>query len=197
MAGDNKSLARFILDGILPAGRGVPQIEVEFNIDANGILTVLARDKATEKEQNVTVQDASGLSEDEVEKMRNEADQHAAADAQKRQAVEAHNAADTLSYSAEKMLQDNAEKIEEVMKERVEAAIAEVRETLSSDDTERLVEVTEKLSAVMQEVGQAIYGQVDSNEASESGEDDTDPSVPPEGAMGEDASTVEGEFREV
>jgi len=158
MAGDNKSLARFILDGILPAARGTPQVEVEFNIDANGILTVLARDKATGKEQHVTVQAASGLSDAEVEKMRQEAEQHASADAQLRQTVEARNAADTLAYAAEKTLRDSAEKIEEPLKERVEAAIAEVREALPGDDAERIAEATEKLSAAMQEIGEAVYG---------------------------------------
>jgi molecular chaperone DnaK len=196
MAGDNKSLARFILDGILPAARGVPQVEVEFNIDANGILTVLARDKATGKEQHVTVQAASGLSDAEVEKMRQEAEQHAATDAQLRQTVEARNTADTLAYSAEKTLRDNAEKIEEPLKERVEAAIAGVREALPGDDAERIAEATEKLSAAMQEIGQAVYGQADANGASEAdaGADGAEPAEEPEG---EEAGTVEGEFREV
>ncbi len=197
MAGDNKSLARFILDGILPAPRGVPQVEVEFNIDANGILTVSARDKATGKEQHVTVQAASGLSDEEVEKMRRDAEQHAADDAQLRQTVEARNTADTLAYSAEKTLRDNAEKIDEPMKERVEAAIAEVREALPGDDAERIVEATEKLSAAMQEIGQAIYGQADGNGASEPGSDGAEPDAAPEEPEGEEAGTVEGEFREV
>jgi len=169
----------------------VPQVEVEFNIDANGILTVSARDKATGKEQHVTVQAASGLSEAEVEKMRGEAEQHAAADAKLRQTVEARNTGDTLAYSAEKTLRDNAEKIDEAMKERVEAAIAEVREALPGDDADRIVEATEKLSVAMQEIGQAIYGQ-GANGAAEPGAEGAE-----EAPEAEEAGTVEGEFREV
>ena len=111
MAGDNKSLARFILDGILPAPRGVPQVEVEFNIDANGMVTVAARDKATGKEQHISIQPASGLTDAEVERLRQEADLHRAEDEQKRAAVEARNVGDSLAYSAEKTLRDNADKI--------------------------------------------------------------------------------------
>ena len=102
MATDNKSLSRFILDGILPAPRGLPQIEVEFNIDANGIVTVSARDQATGKQQHVTIQPSSGLSDEEVERLRGEAEVHAEEDLEKRRSVETRNAADTLAYTAEK-----------------------------------------------------------------------------------------------
>jgi molecular chaperone DnaK len=110
--------------------------------------------------------------------------------------VEARNAADSLAYAAEKTLRDNAEKIDEAMKERVEAAVAEVREALPGDDAERIVEGTEKLSAAMQEIGQAIYGQADGNGAGEPGVSDVEQGSTPEGE-GEEAGTVEGEFREV
>ncbi len=195
MAADNKSLARFILDGILPAPRGVPQVEVEFNIDANGILTVSARDKATGKEQHVTVQAASGLSEGEVERMRAEAEQHADEDAERRQVVEARNVADSLAYSAEKLLVDNAEHVDDSMKESVEAAIAEVREALAGEDVESMQQATEKLSAAMQEVGQAVYQRAAAAEAASA--DGADGAAPAGDSEAEEAGTVEGEFREV
>ena len=195
MAADNKSLARFILDGILPAPRGMPQVEVEFNIDANGILTVSARDKATGKEQHVTVQAASGLSEGEVERMRAEAEQHAGEDAERRQMVEARNVADSLAYSAEKLLVDNAEHVDDSMKESVEAAVAEVREALAGEDAERMEQATEKLSAAMQEVGQAVYQRAAAAEAAST--DGADGAAPAGDSEAEEAGTVEGEFREV
>ena len=196
MAGDNKSLARFILDGILPAPRGVPQIEVEFNIDVNGIVTVAARDKATGKEQHVTIQPASGLTDDEVERLTREAEEHAAEDQERRAAVELRNTADTLAYSAERTLTEQAENIPDDIKTRVESAIADVRSALEADDAERIQSTSEALSMALQEIGQAAYGAPDGSGAAPgpngdaaAGADDTD--------EGEAASTVEGEFREV
>ncbi len=193
MAADNKSLARFILDGILPAPRGVPQIEVEFNIDANGIVTVSARDKATGKEQHVTIQASSGLTDDEVERLTREAEEHAAEDAARREAVELRNAADNLAYSAERTLSEHADKIDDEMKGRVEAAIAEVRSALADTDADAaaLQPKVEALSQAMQEIGEAVYTATAAE--AEAGGD---------GAAGEAddeeaASTVEGEFREV
>ncbi|MGE0228404.1 MAG: molecular chaperone DnaK [Dehalococcoidia bacterium] len=192
MAGDNKSLARFILDGILPAPRGVPQIEVEFNIDANGMVTVAARDKATAKEQHITIQPASGLSKDEVEQLRREAESHAAEDLSRREAVELRNAADSLAYSAEKTLRENADKVSEDLKQRVESAVTEVRSVLDSGDAERIRSATETLSERMQEIGQAVYGAAN---ASADGAAEGGPGAG--GPGGEEPSTVEGEFREV
>ncbi len=186
MAGDNKSLARFILDGILPAPRGVPQVEVEFNIDANGIVTVAARDKATGKEQHVTIQSSSGLSDEEVRRLQQEAEAHAAEDQSKREVAEARNVADSLAYSAEKTLRDNAERITSDLKERVEAKIKDVREALGGDDVERIRSASEALSLAMQEIGQAVYGGASDGGAPPTPED-----------RGEPAGTVEGEFREV
>ena len=193
MAADNKSLARFILDGILPAPRGVPQIEVEFNIDANGIVTVSARDKATGKEQHVTIQASSGLTDDEVERLTREAEEHAAEDRERREQVELRNAADNLAYSAERTLNEHAEKIDDEMKGRVEAAIAEVRSALADTDADAsaLEPKVEALSQAMQEIGEAVYSAAAAEgeaagEAAEGGEGDE-----------EAASTVEGEFREV
>ncbi|MCC6236262.1 MAG: molecular chaperone DnaK [Dehalococcoidia bacterium] len=189
MATDNKSLARFILDGILPAPRGVPQVEVEFNIDANGIVTVAARDKATGKEQHVTIQPSSGLSDEEVQRLQREAEAHAAEDQSKREAAEARNVADSLAYSAEKTLRDNAERIPSDLKERVEGRIKDVREALGTDDVERLRTTSEALSLAMQEIGQAVYGGASGSAADGPGAPDAD--------RGEPAGTVEGEFREV
>lgn len=191
MALDNKSMARFILDGILPAPRGVPQIEVEFNIDANGIVTVGARDQATGKEQNITIQPSSGLDDDEVERLREEAEEHAEEDLEKRRMVEGRNSADTLAYTAEKTLADNEDKIDEDLKGRVESSVGDVREALESDDLERIASSTEALSQVMQEIGQAVYGA----EGSENGAPTDDVSESED--EGEKAGTVEGEFREV
>ena len=192
MAGDNKSLARFILDGILPAPRGVPQIEVEFSIDVNGIVTVAARDKATGKEQHVTIQPASGLTDDEVERLTREAEEHAAEDQARREAVELRNAADTLAYSAERTLTEQAENVSDDIKSRVESAVADVRSALEADDTERIQSSSEALSLALQEIGQAAYGAGDgapgpNGDAARADGDDE----------GEAASTVEGEFREV
>ena len=193
MAADNKSLARFILDGILPAPRGVPQIEVEFNIDANGIVTVSARDKATGKEQHVTIQASSGLSDEEVERLTREAEEHATEDAARREAVELRNAADNLAYSAERTLSEHADKIDDEMKGRVEAAIAEVRSALADADADAaaLQPKVEALSQAMQEIGEAVYtASAAEAEASADG-------AAGEGEEEEEASTVEGEFREV
>jgi molecular chaperone DnaK len=191
MAGDNKSLARFILDGILPAPRGVPQVEVEFNIDANGVVAVAARDKATSKEQHITIQPSSGLSKDEVERLRREAETHASEDAARRESVEIRNAADTLAYSAEKTLRENAEKVPADLKERVEASVKSVREALATDDVDRIREAMDELSQRMQEIGQAVYG-AGQNGATADGT----PGDEGEGRK-EEAGTVEGEFREV
>ena len=193
MAADNKSLARFILDGILPAPRGVPQIEVEFNIDANGIVTVSARDKATGKEQHVTIQASSGLTDEEVERLTREAEEHAAEDATRREAVELRNAADNLAYSAERTLSEHADKIDDEMKGRVEAAIAEVRSVLADADADAaaLQPKVEALSQAMQEIGEAVYtaSAAEAEASADGAAGDADDE--------EAASTVEGEFREV
>ena len=193
MAADNKSLARFILDGILPAPRGVPQIEVEFNIDANGIVTVSARDKATGKEQHVTIQASSGLSDEEVERLTREAEEHATEDAARREAVELRNAADNLAYSAERTLNEHADKIDDEMKGRVEAAIADVRSGLADTDADAaaLQPKVEALSGAMQEIGEAVYtaSAAEAEASADGAGGDADDE--------EAASTVEGEFREV
>ena len=197
MAGDNNSLARFILDGILPAPRGVPQVEVSFDIDANGIVTVSAKDQATAKVQHVTIQSSSGLDDAAVEHLRNEAEEHASEDLEKREAVETRNTGDSLAYSAEKLLKDNEEQITDELKAPVETAISELREALAGDDAAEIRTRTEALSEAMQGIGQAIYGAAsaeapptDGAPGGEGAEGDAEPE-------GEEAGTIEGEFREV
>jgi molecular chaperone DnaK len=193
MAGDNKSLARFILDGLLPAPRGVPQIEVSFDIDANGLVKVSATDKATGKQQHVSIQPSSGLTDGEVERLRKEAEIHAGEDAKKRSAAEARNQGDTLVYSAEKMLRDNTEQITAEQKSSVEAAIAGVREALGGDDGDVITQRADALSQAMQEVGNAIYTkQAEANAPGAEGGGD-----PAGAAAGGTGDTIEGEFREV
>ena len=192
MAGDNKSLARFILDGLLPAPRGVPQIEVSFDIDANGLVKVSATDKATGKQQHVSIQPSSGLTDGEVERLRKEAEIHAGEDAKKRATAEARNQGDTLVYSAEKLLRDNAEIVTAEQKSTVEAALAGVREALTGEDGDLIKERAGALSQAMQEVGNAIYTK--QAEANAPGAEGTDPAA---AAAGGTDDTIEGEFREV
>jgi len=191
MATDNKSLAKFILDGILPAPRGMPQVEVSFDIDANGIVTVSAKDNATGKEQNVTIQAGSGLDDKEVEKLRQEAEKFASEDQIKREAVEIRNAADSLTYSSEKMLNENEDKIDTDTAEKVKTVIAEVREALEQEDPDIIRESTEKLSLAMQEIGQALYSNPE-NSTADNIDSDSD-----ENLSSEEEDTIEGEFREV
>jgi molecular chaperone DnaK len=185
MAQDNKSLGRFILDGLLPAPRGVPQIEVAFDIDANGILNVSARDKATSREQKITITAGSGLSKDEVEKLQQEAEIHAAEDRQRRDEIETRNAADSLAYTAEKTVRDNADKIADDLKTEVNGKIEAVRTALQGTDIEAVRRATDDLTQSMQKIGQAVYGSQGGD-----AEGQPEPGEAPEG-------TVEGEFREV
>jgi molecular chaperone DnaK len=159
MATDNRTLGRFMLDGILPAPRGMPQVEVTFDIDANGILSVRAVDKGTGKEQKITITASSGLSKDEVEKMKREADVHAAEDTRRKEEVETRNQADTLAYTAEKTLRDNKDKVPADMNQEIEGKIKAVRSALQGTDIGALRQATDDLNAAMQKVGPAVYGQ--------------------------------------
>src|ERR1700747_1184487 len=145
-AKDNRSLGTFKLDGIPPAPRGVPQIEVTFDIDANGILNVSAKDKATNKQQNITITASSGLTKDEIERMKKEAEAHAAEDAKNREAIEAKNQCDSLVYSTERTLRDHGDKVPAEDKQAIEAAMTEAREALKSDDLERIKRAQEELT---------------------------------------------------
>ncbi len=189
MAADNRTLARFILDGLPPAPRGVPQIEVTFDIDANGILNVKARDKGTGREQKVTITASSGLTKEEVERMRQEAERHAEEDRRKREEAEAHNTADSMIYTAERMLREQGEKIPAGVKKEVEDKISACRSALSGKDLNEIRRTTQELSQALQQAGAAIYQQTGAPGEQEppSGEQ-----KPPGGEEG----PIEGEFRE-
>jgi molecular chaperone DnaK len=195
MANDNRTLGRFMLDGILPAPRGLPQIEVTFDIDANGILSVRAVDKGTGKEQKITITASSGLSKDEVEKMKREADQHASEDTKKKEEVEIRNQADNMAYQAEKMLRDNKDKIPADLNSEVDAKVKAVRTALQGTDIVALNQAVQDLNAAMQKVGPAVYGQ-QQQPPPPGGGPQQPPPPPPPGGKGPDG-TVEGEFREV
>jgi molecular chaperone DnaK len=196
MANDNRTLGRFMLDGILPAPRGVPQIEVTFDIDANGILNVRAQDKGTGKEQKITITASSGLSKDEVNKMQREAEMHAAEDTKRREEIEVKNTADTMAYTAEKTLRENKDKIPADLNSEVEAKVAAVKSALQGSDTEAIKRASQELNEVMQKIGQAIYRQ---QQPPPPGGEQQPPPPPPggQGGQGGDEGTVEGEFREV
>jgi molecular chaperone DnaK len=199
MAADNRTLGRFMLDGILPAPRGVPQVEVTFDLDANGILNVRAQDKGTGKEQKITITASSGLSKDEVSKMQKEAEAHAAEDVKRREEIEAKNMADTMAYQAEKTLRDNKDKIPADLNSEAEAKIAAVKEALKGTDINAIKNATQALNETMQKIGQAVYQQ---QQPPPGGGQQPPPGgqqpPPPEGGQGgKDEGTVEGEFREV
>jgi molecular chaperone DnaK len=157
MAADNKSLGRFILDGIPPAPRGMPQIEVAFDIDANGILNVSAKDKASGKEQKITITGSTGLSDSEVDKMTKDAELHAEEDKKKKEQIEARNVADSLTYQAERSLKDAGDKVPADVKKEVEDKVKAIRDVLQTASTEELKQKTEDLSQTLQKIGQAMY----------------------------------------
>jgi molecular chaperone DnaK len=159
MAGDNKSLGRFILDGIPPSPRGVPQVEVKFDIDANGILNVTAKDKASNKEQKITIQGGTGLAKDEVEKMVKDAQAHAEDDKKKKELIDAKNTADAMIYTAEKSLRDAGDKVSAELKTSVEEKIKALKDTLPTGNLDDLKSKTQELSLEIQKIGQTMYGQ--------------------------------------
>lgn len=159
MATDNKTIGKFHLDGIPPAPRGVPQIEVTFDIDANGILHVGAKDLGTGKEQKITITASSGLNKDEVEKMRRDAEAHAADDQTKREAAEIRNRADATVYETEKFLKEHGSKVSGDKKSKVETAVAELKDAIKSGDADRMKTALEKTNADMQELSSELYSQ--------------------------------------
>jgi molecular chaperone DnaK len=159
MANDNKSLGKFILDGIPPAPRGIPQIEVSFDIDANGILNVNATDKATGKTGHITIQPSSGLAKDEIDRMVKEAQANAGEDKSRREKIEAHNTGDNAAYQAEKMLRENGEKVPAATRTEIEAKVTEVREAIGGDNIDLMREKTEALMTALSNAGAALYQQ--------------------------------------
>ena len=205
MAADNKSLGKFILDGIPPAPRGMPQIEVTFDIDANGIIKVTAQDKATQRSQHITITASSGLSESEVERMRREAETHADEDKKRKDLIEAKNSADNAIYTAEKAIRDFGDKVPAETKSKVETEVANVKKTLESDDPSKIKSAAEQLFQVVQQIGAAVYQQ-GSPAAGPAGGQTPDPTAGPtesgpepgtDGGQkpGSDDDVVDGEFR--
>lgn len=184
MAADNKMLGNFDLVGIPPAPRGVPQIEVAFDIDADGILNVSAKDKGTGKEQSIVIQSSGGLSEDDIEKMVRDAEANAEADAQRRQTIEAKNEIDSLIYSTEKSLTDNKEKVGEEIQKEVEKAIEEAKKVKDSDNLDELKAATKALNDAALKIGQAVYGSQQGAKGDDAGEEK------------KDDSTVDADFKE-
>jgi molecular chaperone DnaK len=191
MATDNMSLGRFRLDGIPPAPRGVPQIEVTFDIDANGILNVAAKDKATGKEQKITITASTNLDKSDIEKMVEEAAKNRTADQQRKELIELRNQGDSLAYQAEKLLKDMGEKIPADQRGQVEAKIYDLREAIQSDDKTRMQKSMEALQSDLQAIGQAAYQQEGQAPGAASG-----PQSSNGGSGQEDEDVVEGEFRE-
>lgn len=190
MGKDNKSIGKFILDGMIPAPRGVPQIEVTFDIDANGILSVSARDKGTGKQQKIVIHSSSGLSKDQVATMVREAQQYAEEDRRRQAEAETRNRADSLVYSTEKLLKEHADKVPQALKQEVESQLAILRSAIQQNDLAKIQATTNDLNASLQKLGQAVYTQP-GPEAQPGSQPDPGPKDNPPGG------TVEGEFREV
>ena len=193
MAPDNKTLGRFILDGIPTAPRGVPQVEVSFDIDANGILNVKAKDKATNKEQKITITASSGLSKEEVEKMKKEAELHAEEDKKKREQVKIKNQADAAIFQTEKLIKDAGDKIKAEDKKELEEKVEALKKVKDSDNFDEIKKKMEELSAVAQKIGAAMYQAASADaSASQAGPG----GAPPGGEPKKDEGPIEGEFTE-
>jgi molecular chaperone DnaK len=172
MAQDNKLLGQFDLVGIPPAPRGVPQVEVSFDIDANGIVNVNAKDKATGKEQQIRIQASGGLSETEIDKMVKDAEAHAEDDKKRKAAVEAKNHADALVHSTEKALSEHGSKVSDGERRAIETAIADLKEALKGDDADAITAKTNALAQVSMKLGEAMYKQADGPGGAEAGKKD-------------------------
>ena len=194
MAADNKTLGRFILDGIPPAPRGIPQIEVTFDIDANGILNVTALDKATGRSQKITITASSGLSEQEVERMKKEAEEHAEEDRKHKELIEARNYADNAIYTAEKTLREGGDKVEASTKTEVEDLVAKLRNSMNGEDTEAIRKETEELGQIIQKIGASMYQQQPGGGEAPSGEAGSQDEG---GKPDEGEDVVDGEFKNV
>ncbi len=170
MAVDNRTLGRFHLDGIPPAPRGVPQIEVTFDIDANGILNVSAKDKATNKEQSIRIEASTGLSKEEVEKMVSEAKAHAAEDKRKRELIDTRNQADQIIYQTEKQLKENGDKLDAALKGQLEAAVGRLKEAIKGDNLDEMKSAIDGVNTIMQQAAQKMYEAAAQKEAPQEGQ---------------------------
>src|SRR6202790_1203616 len=189
-ARDNRSLGSFILDGIPPAPRGIPQVEVTFDIDANGIVNVSARDKGTGREQKITIVSSSGLSKDQIDRMVRDAESHAGEDKQRKEEVEERNLADSAAYRAEKSITDLGDKITSEQKGELETKIADVRAALSTDDVARIKSSREALEQAFYKISESIYRSAGGPTGTEQGPTDQQPGQAPD-------DTIEGEYKEM
>jgi molecular chaperone DnaK len=191
MARDNRTLGKFHLDGIPPAPRGLPQVEVTFDLDANGIVNVSAKDKATGKEQQIRIQASGGLSEADIEKMVKDAESHAEEDKQRRAAVEAKNHGEALVHSTEKALAEHGSKVGEAERSAIENAMADLKEALKGDDADVIATKTNTLAQASMKLGEAMYKQQQEGPSDDSGDGDA--------AAGDkkDEDVVDAEFTEV
>jgi len=194
MAAGNKTLGKFSLDGIPPAPRGVPQIEVTFDIDANGVVHVSAKDKGTGREQKVTISNSSGLSKDEVERMVRDAETHAEEDRKRREEVEVRNNADAAIFSAERSLAEYSDKVSEEIRTKIQGRISDVNAAKGTDDVDRIRTATEELLREMQGIGASMYGDAAGAGAGAAGPDGSGPGAT---QAPQDENTVEGEYKEV
>ena len=182
-AADNKSLGRFVLDGIAPAPRGVPQIEVTFNIDANGLLNVTAKDKGTGKEQSITIQDSGNMSKDDIEKAQKDAEAHADEDKKKRETIDAKNALENAVYQAKKMPDEYKDKISDDDKKIIEEAVAEAEKHKDSEDKDVVEAATKALNDAIMPIGAKMYEQAAEAEKTAAGDAPSDEAQPVEGEV--------------
>ncbi len=192
MANDNKSLGKFILDGIPPASRGVPQIEVTFDVDANGILKVSAKDKATGRSQHITITASSGLNETEVEQMRKDAESHAEEDRKRKELIEVRNNADNTAYAAEKALREFGDKVPGEVRSEIEAKVTEVKSVAQGEDVDKIKAATETLGLAIQKIGASVYQQEQAAGAGDAGQQPDDPTGQSEAGP----DVVDGEVKE-
>jgi molecular chaperone DnaK len=195
MAGNNKTLGRFELVGIPPAPRGVPQIEVTFDIDANGIVNVSAKDKATGKEQSIQITASSGLTQDEIDQAVKDAEMHADDDRQKKELVEARNHADSLIYSTEKSIKDLGDKVDAETKNKVEAAIEPLKKAIQGDNVDEIKRLSEALTQASHKLAEAMYQQA--SESGAGGQDSSGTNAKSSGANEPDDDVVDADFEEV
>jgi len=194
MAKDNRSLGRFMLDSLPPAPRGIPQIEVSFEIDANGILTVKAKDKATNKEQHITIKDSSALSKEEIDKMKKQAEKFATEDRKTKELVDLRNQVDTLIHTSEKTIKEAGDKVNEENKKAIEEKVSQLKKVKDKDDIDEIKKAMQELSDVIQKIGTAMYEQVKKEEEKAKQAEQKDKQA--DGKEKKDKKPIEGEFEE-